>query len=160
MKFWVSSAFLFYSPPTFSNPISKIEINQNFFLCKSYSKTSKKILNSWTWTGLKPRIYRAAKHFWGASIRENFHCIFICILGEKDQRHKRWGKTSPQCCLTFLDNPFFVFQNLYPCYRCILNELQKLYGFYGRQGSEAKCTILAYFFLRSSQFMFYLKLAG
>ena len=67
-----------------------------------------------------------------------------------------WGKTinvargeennSPQCCLTFLDNPFFVFQNLYPCYRCILNELQKLYGFYGRQGSEAKCTILAHFF--------------
>ena len=72
MKFWVSSAFLFYSPPTFSNPISKIEINQNFFLCKSYSKTSKKKSSiPELELGLKRRIYRAAKHFWGASISEN-----------------------------------------------------------------------------------------
>ena len=72
MKFWVSSAFLFYSPPTFSNPISKIEINQNFFLCKSYSKTSKKKSSiPELELGLKRRIYRAAKYFWGASIWEN-----------------------------------------------------------------------------------------
>ena len=71
MKFWVSSAFLFYSPPTFSNPISKIEINQNFFLCKSYRKTSKKSFILEFELGLKRRIYRAAKHFWDASIWEN-----------------------------------------------------------------------------------------
>ena len=134
MKFWVSSAFLFYSPPTFSNPISKIEINQNFFLCKSYSKTSKKILNSWTWTGTKTKDLQGSQVFLGrfnlgkqhklrvqggqvwcdkecmCHLTEKFHLYFW----EKDQCHQRWGKTSPQCCLTFLDNPFFVFQTSIP----------------------------------------------
>ena len=109
MKFWVSSAFLFYSPPTFSNPISKIEINQNFFLCKSYSKTSKKILNSWTWTGTKTKDLQGSQAFlgrlnlgkqhklrvqggqvWGDKkcvrhLTEKFHLYF----GGKDQRQVR-----------------------------------------------------------------------
>ena len=153
MKFWVSSAFLFYSPPTFSNPISKIEINQNFFLCKSYSKTSKKILNSWTWTGTKTKDLQGSQAFLGRFNLGKQHKLRVqgCqVWGDKRNVYvsskkkiiciQRWGKSFPN------DNPFFVFQNLYPCYRCILNELQELYGFYGRQGSEAKCTILAYFF--------------
>ena len=169
MNYWVRSAFLFYSPPTFSNPISKIEINQNFFLCKSYSKTSKKILNSWTWTGTKTKDLQGSKAFLGRlNLGKQYKLRFQGgqVWGDKKMYmspHRKisslfWGKrstslevrkkNSPQCCLIFLDNPFFVFQNFYPCYRCILNELQKLYGFYGRQGSEAKCTILAYFFLK------------
>ena len=124
--------------------------------------------------------YRAAKRFWGASIQENNtnfgfrvvkseaikNCIchltekFHLYFGERINVTTGEGKNYPQCCLTFLDKPFFVFQNLYPCYRCILNELQKLYGFYGRQGSEAKCTILAYFFGDLPNLCFILKLPG
>ena len=142
----------------------KLKSTRTFSFANLTAKPAKKSSIPELKLGLKRGIYRAAKHFWGAPKQHKLRVQDGQVWGDtkmymSPQRKISsvfWGKTinvargeennSPQCCLTFLDNPFFVFQNLYPCYRCILNELQKLYGFYGRQGSEAKCTILAHFF--------------